>query len=436
MNVKPFWKRTMFLLLLGMIFIFVPTAMAFEGREGDTVVIDADEVIDDDLYVGATNFTLNGTVTGDLFVGSETIIINGTVEGDLMAAGQSVIINGTVADDARIAGYLLELGAEAEVGGDLVSAGYSLQTRSGSTVGNDILFGGFQALLAGDVTGDAWVGANSLQLNGRIGGNLVAEIDGTGQTGPQPTQFMPNVPQVPAVPLGLTFGDDAEIGGQLSYRSPESIDVPADAVEGTVEFEEVTVQAEEASQNETLQTVWRHLRGFIALLLVGGLLLWLIPDFVTGLSSSVEAQPLPTLGWGAVVYFGIPILALVLLFAGIALALLFGAIGLGNIGGTFIWIAIGVLVAGMIAFVLVLLYLTKIIVGYLTGRLILEQISPEMVQRPFIPLILGLVIIMVLIAIPWLGALINWLIAIAGVGAIWLHFRSRRSKAPAAKSAV
>ena len=33
----------------------VPTAWAFEGRSGDVIVIKADEVIDDDLYVGDTS---------------------------------------------------------------------------------------------------------------------------------------------------------------------------------------------------------------------------------------------------------------------------------------------------------------------------------------------------------------------------------------------
>ena len=83
------------------------SALAFDGRGGETVVIGADEVIEDDLYVGATNFTLDGTVKGDLFVSGETIVINGTVEGDVFAMGQSIVINGIVTDDVRMAGACL-----------------------------------------------------------------------------------------------------------------------------------------------------------------------------------------------------------------------------------------------------------------------------------------------------------------------------------------
>jgi len=65
----------------------VTPARAFVARTGEDVVIAADEVIEDDLYVSAATFTLDGTVKGDLAVAAQTITINGTVEGDLMAAG-------------------------------------------------------------------------------------------------------------------------------------------------------------------------------------------------------------------------------------------------------------------------------------------------------------------------------------------------------------
>lgn len=73
---------------------FATPAYAFDGRSGENVVIKSNEVIEDDVYVTANNFVLDGTVKGDLVVFGETITINGTVDGDLMAAGQTVIING------------------------------------------------------------------------------------------------------------------------------------------------------------------------------------------------------------------------------------------------------------------------------------------------------------------------------------------------------
>src|SRR5690606_8249322 len=76
--------------------VVAPAALAFESREGRRVVIGADEVVEDDLFVGAETFVLDGRVEGDLFVAGGEIIINGVVEGDLWAVGQLVVIHGVL----------------------------------------------------------------------------------------------------------------------------------------------------------------------------------------------------------------------------------------------------------------------------------------------------------------------------------------------------
>ena len=117
--------------LLGGLFLLVfllmglaTPAQAFETRSGDTVIVEADEVIDDDLYVTANTFTLKGTVKGDLVVVGNSIKIasTGVIEQDLMAAGQSVVIEGQVGDDARISGAGLVVADDGEVADDLVAA--------------------------------------------------------------------------------------------------------------------------------------------------------------------------------------------------------------------------------------------------------------------------------------------------------------------------
>jgi cytoskeletal protein CcmA (bactofilin family) len=115
------------------------------------VVIGSGEVIDDDLYVGATEFILEGTVNGDLIAFAQTVTINGTINGDLISAGQTLIVNGHVAGTIRMAGSVLFVGDQAYIGEDIVSAGYSLEVRKGSAIGKDLVFAGGQLLLAGNV---------------------------------------------------------------------------------------------------------------------------------------------------------------------------------------------------------------------------------------------------------------------------------------------
>jgi len=162
---------------------FVTPALAFGSRSGQNVVIPGDETINDDLYVTAANFTLDGTVKGDLIVFAQTITINGTVDGSLFAAGQTIVLNGEVNGSVRIAGEALYLGGSAILGKDLVGAGASLETRSGSQIGRDLVFAGGQALLGGDLARNALVSTNGLEIRDRIGGNVTAYVGTPGENG-------------------------------------------------------------------------------------------------------------------------------------------------------------------------------------------------------------------------------------------------------------
>lgn len=405
--------------------ILAPAALALEARGGDAVVIEAGEVIADDLYISAETFTLNGAIEGDLIVAGGVVTINGVVEGDLLAAGQTVIINGTVADDARVAGMALELGPESEVGDDVVAAAYSLHGKEGSSVAGTLLFGGFQGLLAGDVAEDVLVGANRLRVNGRIAGDIQAEVAPPENTPVNPAQFMtdPDLPELPTVPAGFTFGETATVAGDVRYSSTEPLTLSEEQVEGAIRFEREAAAAEEATENPAAEAIRRAWRGFVAVLLLGLLLVWLRPRFVERGREILENRPWPSLGWGAGVYFGLPLVVVILFIAAVLLGILFGLVELGNLSGALIGVALVIGITVMAAFVLALLYLTKILVGYALGYWILSRTLPQWVARPFLPLTLGLIIIMIAITIPWLGALLNWIIALVGMGILWLMWR-------------
>jgi predicted acyltransferase (DUF342 family) len=69
--------------------LFVTSAWAIETRGGENVTIGPDEVVEDDLYVGANIVTVVGTVRGDLVaVGGTVRVDGGTVEGDLISLGK------------------------------------------------------------------------------------------------------------------------------------------------------------------------------------------------------------------------------------------------------------------------------------------------------------------------------------------------------------
>jgi len=429
-------------------------ALAFEERTGQTVVIEEGQVINDDLLVTAANFVLNGTVKGDLIAFGESITIGpkGVVEGDLMAAGREIAVQGAVKDDVRIAGAALTIAEGAQVGDDLFGAGYSLDTRSGSRVGGTLLFAGGQAVLGGDVTEKANVGAGGVSLLGAVGGDMKAVVGSKQDELPfSPFDFIPDMPRVPKVPMGLTIGPEASIGGSLEYTAAQEASIPAGVVEGPVTYTEPAPKVEQVQEREPvvarrgsavlpslgfLFVAWLLglVRNTVTLLIVGLLLAWLAPGLARRGSDLLKAKPWPSLGWGLVLFFGVWIAALVIVVAAGLIALLFTVLTLFKLAGLIF--AVGMLLASIliVAYVIAAGLLAKIIVGYLIGRLILRGLDPATGAGRVWPLVLGLVILAVAASIPCLGLIANLLVVLFGLGAQWLlvaaWLRGRRS-APA-----
>lgn len=430
---------SIFALLALFTLTFASPALAFDGRGGDKITIKKDEVIKDDLYVTANEFVLDGKIEGDLIVFGETITINGTVEGDLIAAGQVVIINGTVTDDARIAGAALQLGENAVIGSDLLAGSASLETKKGSVVKGEIVFGSAQALLDGDATGDVLGGTGGLELNGSFGGNVEAYVDMTEDTKSSPpmSTYMNNIPiSIPNIQPGLTIGDGAKIKGNLKYTSTYDLPIPGDVVDGKVTrtAPEINPQAQYIPPTPAEKVgKWAldMLRTMITLVLFGLLLGWLFPTFTKTLSEKINSQPWGSLGWGAIAwaafFFGLLAIVLVMIFGG----MLFGLLTLGGISGSIIWLGILALFGLTILFVLATSYLTKIVVGDMMGKWILNRVNPALAEHKIWPMVTGVVILILIIElfsfpllpIGFLGWLINFSVILCGLGALWIWGR-------------
>jgi cytoskeletal protein CcmA (bactofilin family) len=425
----------------------VTPVRAFESREGDTIIIEKGEVIEDDLYLFATTIVVDGTIKGDLVAFGESITVNGTVEGDLMAAGQTVIINGAVNDDARIAGAALQLGSKAVIGDDLIAAGASLETQESCQVNGDLVVGSAQALLAGDVAGNVIAGTAALELRGSFGGDVQAYVDVTSntQSGPPMSMYMTQIPiAIPNVPAGLTVAEGAKIAGNLDYTSTIDLRIPSGVVGGKVTRSEPQVSADAVvvpPTNAERVGTWAldMLRGMVTLILFGLFVGWLFPKFTHALPENVRAKPWASLGWGAVAWAVFFFALLVVLMAMILGGWLFGVFTLGGLSGTVVWLGILILLSMVIGFVLATSYLTKVIVGETIGKWLFNRFSPALAEHKFWPMILGVVVIVFvvgllrfpLISLGFLGWLVNFTIVLFGLGALWLWGRERLSK-PAA----
>jgi cytoskeletal protein CcmA (bactofilin family) len=428
------WRRrllTLTLLAALLALLAAAPARAAEIRGGNDVVIARGEVVEGDLYVAGNSVTIDGTIKGDLITIANQVTINGVVEGDLLAAGQGVMVNGTVGDDARTAGQAIMLGPGARVAGDLAVVGLSLENQAGSAVRGDLLIGAYQALLSGEIGRNITGGLDRLELRGPVGGNV--DVSVSGDPNPAPIQFSPaGQTPIPRVQPNLTLAESARVGGTLTYRSrTEAAFSPSAQVAGTVNFEPVAV----APAAQPAAPWLGYLQRLASLLLVGLLLLWLAPSWTRRLADTVEARPLPSLGWGLVAFFAFIAAVLAVLILTIAIAILLGYLTLGGLVAMTILLGTllgATMVTGYIAFVA---YVAQIIVGYVAARWLLRRAQPSWAERPVVPLILGLALYVALRAIPWLGVLVGLAVVLLGLGALWqwgraTFQRSRPTPAP------
>jgi len=389
------------------------SSQAADFRGGDNVVIGADEVIDDDLFFSGNRLEMNGTVKGDLFASGAEIIINGQVEGSLAIAGRTLQVGGQVDGSVYGGGYSLTIEPEARVGRNLYFGGFSLEVGNGSTIGRSLYAGNYQTILNGNVARDVSVGSGALEINGTVGGDVQGEV--SREEGGAPPPFMPTFPgQVEAIPPGLRINESAQIGGEVGVRE---------------------IRADGGQPDNVLQgflwavarTITQRVGEFIALLIVGGLLLYFWPKMVQRGATQAQENPLPSAGWGCLVslvfFIGVPVVAAIIF----VLALLGGVITFGQLFNDIL--SLGGAMLGMVVatFVFVLSLVTKAVVVFLGGRLILTRLASQMQpgwMTDFWALALGAFLYEILRAIPLgLGWVIGVIVTLVGLGAIYFVVR-------------
>jgi len=423
-----------FSLLILASLVFAPAAQAFDGRSDDRIVIGKDEVINDDLYLAGSDIIIDGTVNGDLMAAGNTVVVNGSVTGDLWAAGRTVTVNGQVGDDLFAAAAAVTLGPDASVADDVFSTAASVETQPGSTIGGELMIGAYQGLVAGDVMENLRVGANRLRLEGSVGGDAWVAVDAADQDyTPNPMWFGPDAPAMPSVPAGLTFGEDASIAGKLTYTSPAQVAIPsgvASQVEHLLPPADEQVAKEVRRENSLGSWFLDSLRRLIALLVIGLLLARFLPTWILKPAAALRERPWVSLGAGFLALVIVPFALLVALGVTVMAAVVVGALTLGGLLGAILGLGVSGLAFATVLFTLLLGYLPQLIVAYLVGRWILQRVHPASSERIYWPLVLGVFILAVLFAIPFLGGLIEFIVLLFGLGAVALVV-VRRSPQPA-----
>ena len=246
------------------------------------------------------------------------------------------------------------------------------------TVGNLIVIDG-DVRVDGRVRGDLVAVYGDVRLSGTVGGDLITV----------------------AKQAVLTPG--AHVGGNLSYFGERPVVAPGAKVEGDVTR---VTQITDPLGFVGFFALW--LAVSVSALVLGLLMLWLAPAALDATMRAVTTRPWATIGWGVLLFFGLPVLAL------LALITLVGA-PLGVALGLALW--------------------PLYAMGYTTSAWLLGRRLLRPPRGRVLAFFTGLVILRVVSLVPWIGGVI-WLVGtVVGLGALAVALWEARRTAVGAQPA-
>lgn len=163
-----FMKKIM---LAGVMGVLMLPYFVFAGpvvRGGDSVSVDATQVLEGDFYALGSTVQVSGSANEDVYIAGGKVTLNGITVKDLTVFGGTVGVHGTVGDDVRVLGGDVILAGA--VGGDVVVIGGSLSILSTAEIKGDVLFWGGDLTIEGVVQGVVHGSSERLRINSRVGG--------------------------------------------------------------------------------------------------------------------------------------------------------------------------------------------------------------------------------------------------------------------------
>lgn len=349
------------------IVLFLLSTNLSAKQAGEHVSISGE--IDDDLYLAGGQVDLFATVQGDVVVAGGQLNLEGNVSADVIAAGGDIELRGTVSDDARLAGGNVRV--LANIGDDLVAAGGRLQIGPTSVVGGSAWLTAGDVFVDGKVAQELRASGGRVIINGTVEGNVEIWAE------------------------RIEVSNSAVIIGNLLYKSPHPAMIAKGArIEGEITHEPVEVPVAPLVAGLLFASVV-----ILLSMVITGVALYLVfPGVAERCSKTVRDEPWISLGFGLAVFAGGPVVIILLLSTG---------------------------VGALLGLLLLAAYLVILLSGYIAGAYFVADISLHKLNKDdagktarVVSLALSIVALSIIGIIPLLGSLVNWLVLLAGIGAL------------------
>lgn len=453
--------KKIFIFLIGiliLLFLFSvrPIFAADKYQDG---VIGGDEIIADDIFLNATNIVVSGKVNGILFaIGKNISITSGAIlendvfliaqsitiqngaliKGNVTILGQSVGIDTIFDRNIYAASATITLGQNSSILNNLFYAGFQLESDSKSVIENNLYIASYQSLLNGKINKNLRIATASLELNGKVLGDVNIMLN-LWQINNDSIRFWMPYLQNLGIPepleIGFRLSENTEIGGRLVYSSNDMLEAAFDIVPsgGIIILTPTTIENrpdsfENPSQinaNSWQNRLIRILRLTVSLVICGLLILWISPGILKAAIIHVEQKPLNVFGIGIItsitIYVGLFVLTLFFIFA----AVLFGLFSIGSLGNLVFGLGLLSIVWIFLFFNFVVEFVSKIIFAFWIGKKLMHHFKNDDEKHYLTALFLGIIIFVLLSAIPYFGWIISVIVTLVGLGALWYVVQSQ-----------
>jgi cytoskeletal protein CcmA (bactofilin family) len=407
--------------------VVVPTSRAQGIIYGNT--IPAGQTVENNVILAGDTVKIEGTVDGDVIALGTDVQVDGSINGSLVTAGETVTINGSVDGSVYTSALSVEMGEESAIGHDLYLLGGQLVTKPGSAIGRDILAITVGATLNGEVSRDVRAIIGPVEIV-----NAILQLtQGKSLRDFLPSRLRSALPPglaadafsgtVNQAGLGLNFSRHPQMFSKMDTLHPENLDVPSSPVPtgGGIDW------------NQVGNWGLNRLRHLVVAYIFGALVLLIFPRRFKGWTEKAASSPLHAAAWGLVVIiigFSLALLIAVLI---LPIAIFFFSLTLNSLGAITLSLGYFGLGLALTVFIIFAFYVSKVVVAYMVAKLILDRLIPRVAGYRFLVLLLGVFLFVLVVSIPYIGWIINFVIALIGAGAIWMRLQVKEKEEPASE---
>lgn len=391
------WKTLRAVLVLGAFAVAVPAAaMEMKSDKGDNGSVEVTGAKTDVVFAAAHNVHVAATSSDDLFVAGHDIKLDTGSADHAFAAGQTITVTGDNARAFLTAGHdvTFETGSAAS---DVLAFGNNVTFNPTFKIGGSAVVFGQDVHIQAPVGRDLTAGGQNVTIDSVVTGNV--RVEGR----------------------NIVIGPNAKIGGDLSYRTTDKINISPQA---TIAGKKVVLPPRDDSwtwgghhnhighmANGMNHSIMHDVWGAVAFIVMALVLTAVFPLLMARSGGMLARNPLLAAGAGLVVLIVGPVLAIIVMITlvGAPLALTIMALGFAALMLGFVGAASGI--------------------ASLAGRFKADGVPNLGAQLLWT--LLGAVVLCALGALPYVGGWIWFIACVLGTGAVAVQGRSLWAKAGA-----